>query len=85
MVSVHATLAEDMIHLVVSDTGVGLDRSPDECLLAGVGLSNVHKRITVLFGEEYAPTMESRDGGGPRVEMRIPQDSGHFTEQRSET
>ena len=85
MVSVHATLAEDMIHLVVSDTGVGLDRSPDECLLAGVGLSNVHKRITVLFGEEYAPTMESRDGRGTRVEMRIPQDSGHFTEQRSET
>lgn len=85
MVSVHATLVDEMVRLVVIDTGVGLDRSPEECLLAGVGLSNVHKRLTVLFGEEYAPKLESREGEGTRVEMRIPQNSGDLLEQRSET
>jgi sensor histidine kinase YesM len=82
-VTIQATGNGKEVRLVVADTGVGLDRSPEECLVAGVGLRNVHDRLSVLFGEEFAPKMESNRGAGTRVEMRIPQNSGNFAEQES--
>lgn len=82
-VSIHATREGDLVRLVVSDTGVGLDKTPAECLVAGVGLKNVHERLTVLFGEEFAPLMESLPGEGTRIELRIPPVSGRSSMQSS--
>ena len=79
-VTVQATTKGEEVRLVVADTGVGLDRSPEECLSAGVGLRNVHQRLTVLFGDEFAPAMKSRSGEGTQIELRIPQGSAHLTE-----
>ena len=82
-VTIQATGNGEEVRLVIADTGVGLDRSPEECLVAGVGLRNVHDRLAVLFGEEFAPKMESNRGAGTRVEMRIPQNFEQFAEQES--
>jgi len=82
-VTIQATGNGEEVRLVVADTGVGLDRSPEECLVAGVGLRNVHDRLAVLFGEDFVPKMESNRGAGTRVELRIPQNSEQFAEQES--
>ncbi|MGG1518853.1 histidine kinase [Paenibacillus oryzisoli] len=38
----------------------------------GIGLMNVHRRIQLLFGEQYGLRMESELGMGTRVFMRFP-------------
>ncbi len=39
----------------------------------GIGLSNVHKRIRLHFGDRYGLNVESEEGDGCLVTMRIPQ------------
>ncbi|WP_172373043.1 cache domain-containing sensor histidine kinase [Sporosarcina jiandibaonis] len=38
----------------------------------GIGLSNVSRRIQLIFGEEYGLKLTSQPGGGTIVEMEIP-------------
>lgn len=37
-----------------------------------IGIINVHRRIQLLFGEEYGVTLTTVDGGGIRVSMVLP-------------
>ncbi len=38
-----------------------------------IGLSNIHNRLKLLFGERYGITIESRPGHGTTVILRLPQ------------
>ncbi len=38
-----------------------------------IGLSNIHNRLKLLFGEQYGITIESRSGQGTTVTLRLPQ------------
>ncbi len=38
----------------------------------GVGLFNVHRRLVTIYGPEYALRVESEEGKGTRVVVRIP-------------
>jgi two-component system sensor histidine kinase YesM len=40
----------------------------------GIGLINVHRRIQMVFGEEYGIAIESKAGEGTRVIMTMPAD-----------
>lgn len=63
---------------VVEDNGVGFDTSK-ACYTdknphsRSVGLSNVHSRIVLTFGEEYGLDVRSKPGEGTTVTLRIPQ------------
>lgn len=72
MVSIHAALSGKDLKIVVHDTGLGMAGSVKDSLDAGVGLRNVHDRLVFLFGEEYAPQIESRPGHGTTIELRLP-------------
>jgi two-component system sensor histidine kinase YesM len=37
-----------------------------------VGLSNVHRRLELLYGEPYGLTIESQPGEGTIIRVRIP-------------
>ena len=39
---------------------------------SGVGLSNVHERLSILFGEEYGAIVSSTPGIGTSVFVRVP-------------
>ncbi|RYD03289.1 hypothetical protein N752_20880 [Desulforamulus aquiferis] len=39
---------------------------------SGVGLSNVHERLKILFGEEHGLNIESETGFGTTVWLRVP-------------
>jgi two-component system LytT family sensor kinase len=62
------------IQIEVEDDGVGI---PDEVLpvvfQAGIGISNVHERLAVLFGNDFQMSIEARLGGGTRVRVQFPQ------------
>lgn len=62
------------IQIEVEDDGVGI---PEEVLpvvfQAGIGISNVHERLAVLFGNDFQMSIEGRLGGGTRVRVQFPQ------------
>lgn len=61
----------DDIVIVVSDDGPGL--GPRETReTGGVGIANTRARLTTLFGDRGALTLEPRPGGGARATVRFP-------------
>ena len=62
------------LHLLVEDDGVGI---PEEKLATvldhGIGVSNVHERLKVLFGNDYRMWIDSHPGQGTRVRIEVPE------------
>ncbi len=71
-----AQLIGDELELTVGDTGVGIAGDTDSAFTRGVGLRNVHDRLVTLFGQRYAPSIESASGSGTRVTIRVPRVAG---------
>ena len=76
---------EETLVITVSDNGHGMDgetvRQITEQLEQAetkeddhyrIGMSKVHQRIRILFGEPYGLTIESKPGTGTAVMIRIP-------------
>ncbi len=81
------------LQIEVEDDGVGI---PEKVLpvvfQAGIGISNVHERLAVLFGNDFQMSIEGRIGGGTRVRVQFPQlnalnesESQRFERTRTET
>lgn len=76
-ISIH--LVDDEIKVAVMDDGVGIKPEIYPQVLnpgfgsgSGVGLSNVHERLKIIFGEEYGLTIDSIPDVGTVVKLRIP-------------
>lgn len=75
-------LENDDIVLLVSDDGVGISPEKLSGILSGDGGSssggtniavyNTHRRLQILYGEEYGLTYASQPGQGTEVQIRIP-------------
>lgn len=59
----------DELVLCVDDDGLGL---PAEGASEGIGLTNTRARLAMLFGADARMELQRRDGGGTRVELRLP-------------
>jgi len=65
---------ESRLHLLVEDDGVGIPEEKLATLLdRGIGVSNVHERLKVLFGSDYRMWVESQPGKGARIEIEMPE------------
>ena len=66
----------DTLLFEISDNGAGMEREKAQEILSyqspGYGVRNVCERIRVLYGEEGNVTVESREGEGTKVTVRIP-------------
>lgn len=60
----------DSLQLTVEDDGVGMGRSTRRG--AGTGLSLLHERLALDFGDRARLAHHARDGGGTRVEVSLP-------------
>ena len=77
-------IEQDAAILQVEDDGVGMSEerlaqlreSIDRGERVGFGLSTVHERIGLLFAPGYALPLDSREGRGTIVSIRIPKISG---------
>lgn len=75
-------LAEDAgaeCHISVEDDGLGMDPERLRRLLAGdvsaesgVGLANVDERLRQVYGDEYGIVVETAQGAGTKVNIRVP-------------
>jgi two-component system LytT family sensor kinase len=62
------------LQLELEDDGVGIepDAMPD-IFQRGIGVSNVHERLRVLFGNQFLMVIHQRPGGGTQVRIQIPE------------
>jgi signal transduction histidine kinase len=70
-VYIGARVEQDALHLTVRDTGIGIRRR-DAIFEQGVGLRSVRDRLVRLYGPAYEPDIETADGEGTTVRLRIP-------------
>ncbi|GAA0534799.1 sensor histidine kinase [Saccharopolyspora thermophila] len=62
----------------VEDDGVGMDPAKAEAILAGkgpvgsMGLANVDRRLRTVYGAWYGLVVETAEGAGTRVVVRVP-------------
>ena len=70
------------IVLLISDDGVGISPEILSTILSGKGKSqsggtniavyNTHRRLQILYGNNYGLTYSSKPGEGTEVEIRFP-------------
>lgn len=77
---------EDIAVFVVEDDGIGMSEEqiytifhPNPEKKCGFGLSSVHKRIQILYGEDYGLRIFSEPGNGTKIILRIPIKKGDET------
>jgi two-component system LytT family sensor kinase len=95
--SIHlrSRLSESGLVIEVEDDGVGMEAAkPDESEStrgAGIGMANISERLHVLYGDTARMTIDSHEGKGTLVRIRLPllQTAGAvpegFYEERSST
>jgi len=68
-----AWLADERLHLVVEDDGVGIpEANLAKLFQQGIGISNVKERLQVLFGTDFRMWIDSKPGEGTRTGIEIP-------------
>ena len=76
-------VGEQALKLIVTDNGLGMSLNQIERILqkksasdrqgfSGMGIMNVHERITMLYGDTYGVSISSEPGIFTRVEIKIP-------------
>ncbi len=63
---------EDKILFIIKDNGCGMTCTQPDQGSGHVGLSNVHRRLSLLYGENYTFEISSAPGEGTCVRIRIP-------------
>jgi len=78
------SIADGKLTLGITDNGKGMEeekvneitasltKSYDVIPSSSIGLSNVHQRASILFGEGYGISVTSRAGYGTQVELTFP-------------
>jgi len=73
-IRIRTSRAGPRLHLLVEDDGVGIPETKLATLLDhGIGVSNVHERLQVLFGNEYRMWIDSQPGNGTRIQIELPE------------
>ncbi len=70
-------LQDGMLHLEVADDGVGMGAAillekPSGLGGTGIGMANVAERLKVLYGDAARMTIDSHEGKGTSVRLRLP-------------
>lgn len=81
-----------MINITVYDTGIGI--SSDKLKLINeslgrqisaehIGINNIYKRFSLIYGENFSMTYESKEGEYTLVKLRVPVDYGQTDNKNS--
>ncbi len=84
MIDIRARLVEDKLEICIADNGLGMSKEKLDELKQNmmsdmiresshIGVVNVNQRLKIYFGEEYGLDVESVEGVGTAVTIRLPQ------------
>lgn len=80
-VIIRAYESNEDLCIEVEDNGIGMDKEKSEGLLTdpkeingkdSIGIWNIHLRMKMLYGESYGLKLESEEGKGTKVYLKIP-------------
>jgi sensor histidine kinase YesM len=76
-ITLRSRLINARLVIEVEDDGVGMGSShplepPDGLGGAGIGMANVAERLRVLYGNTAKMVIDSREGSGTLVRLRLP-------------
>ncbi|GKU81901.1 sensor histidine kinase [Niallia sp. NCCP-28] len=83
-ISIKITICKDRLLIVIKDNGPGMDKETLQALHknldsndyftkeSGLGLTNVHARIKMMFNENYGLRIDSQQGKGTLVALKLP-------------
>ncbi|MHB1343230.1 MAG: histidine kinase [Thermoleophilia bacterium] len=71
-VAIRSWVTEDEVVVAVEDDGVGIDPAALRRNGGGIGMRNVQRRLTGLFGPQYGLVVRSPEDGGTVVEVHLP-------------
>ena len=92
-INIRGWVSEGRLMLQVSDNGKGMDeakvrevianltKNQEESMGGSIGLSNVHQRCCILFGDKYGLSISSVVSVGTQVELSLPAMSKEEMEQ----
>lgn len=81
LIKISAAIMENKILFEVRDNGLGIDPDTLKSILSeetkskdgsGIGLKNVHERLSIGFGKEYGLKIESEPDEGTNVKVWVP-------------
>ena len=73
-ITIRTSLLDGRLVIEVEDNGVGIpeERMP-QVYVDGIGISNVHERLRVLYGNDFRMDISSREGAGTRIRIEVPE------------
>lgn len=66
--------SDNRLYIEIEDNGVGI--SPErlaEVYGGGIGISNVHERLRLLYGDQFKMDIRSEEGQGTQIHIEIPE------------
>jgi two-component system, LytTR family, sensor kinase len=73
-ITIRTCRTDSRLVIEVEDNGVGI---PEERMakvyMEGIGISNVHERLRVLYGGDFRMEIASREGAGTRIRIEVPE------------
>jgi len=73
-ICIRTTLTDGRLQIEIEDNGVGISelRMP-QVYVQGIGISNVHERLKILYGADFTMDIHSREGEGTRIRIDVPE------------
>jgi two-component system LytT family sensor kinase len=73
-ICIRTTMNDGRLAIEIEDNGAGI---PEERLgqvyVDGIGISNVHERLKLLYGADFQMDIHSREGEGTRIRIEVPE------------
>jgi two-component system, LytTR family, sensor kinase len=73
-IHLRARNSDSRLLIEIEDNGLGI--SPErlaEVYGGGIGISNVHERLRLLYGDQFKMNIRSKEGEGTQIHIEIPQ------------
>jgi two-component system LytT family sensor kinase len=73
-ITIRTSLSDGRLAIEVEDNGAGIpeERMP-QVYVDGIGISNVHERLRVLYGNDFDLKISSRQGAGTLIRIEVPE------------
>ena len=73
-ITIRTSLNDGRLVIEVEDNGAGIpeERMP-KVYVDGIGISNVHERLRVLYGNDFQLQISSRQGAGTLIHIEVPE------------
>jgi len=73
-ICIRTTMSDGRLAIEIEDNGAGIpEERIGQVYVDGIGISNVHERLKLLYGADFRMDIMSREGQGTRIRIEVPE------------